>query len=564
MISIVRLLSFLLRLSREVRFSRPTIVFVTIAGIVSGVASTGMIALVSSIVGADDGSSRSRASLFIGLCLTLPVFRFLSQILLINLSQKSLLTLRLKLARRILGAPLRRLEELGAARLLATLTNDIELIVGSLSSIPLLFMHLAIVACSLSYLGWLSGILLLQTLGFIILGVFSYQAALRRASQFFRRSRERMDEVMNHIRSIVEGTKELKMHRPRRDEFINSFEASTIALQKEDRSGQIVFIAGSVWGQTLFFIVLGLLVFVVPRYQIVDKVTLVGYILVLTQMMTSLEILLNLLPGMSHAAIAAEKIEKLGFSLQAEAEGGGRLVQAPAWERLEMAGVTHTYHRENEEDRFLLGPIDLTFRPGELVFLVGGNGSGKTTLAKLITGLYVPEAGEIRSGLDPVSDANREQYRQLFSVVFADFFVFWQLFGIRAEALDGQVLEYLHKLQLDKKVRIDAGRFSTVDLSQGQRKRLALMTAYLEDRQIYVFDEWAADQDPSFKKIFYLELLPELKARGKTVIVISHDDHYFQVADRIIKLDYGKIDLDLSNAEFLAGGYGQLGAAVSR
>jgi putative ATP-binding cassette transporter len=566
MSSILRLLSFLLRLSPGIRFSRPTVLFVAVAGIVSGAASTGMIALVSSIAGAGGSTTGTRAGLFIGLCLTLPIFRFLSQVLLIGLSQKSLLSLRLKLARRILGAPLRSLEELGAARLLATLTRDIEMIVNSLSTIPLLFMHMAIVLFSLAYLGWLSTTLLLQTLGFIILGVLSYQATLRHAFKFFRKSRERMDDVMKHIRSLIEGVKELKMHRPRQEEFIGSFEASTIALQKDDRSGQVVFIAGSVWGQTIFYFVLGLLVFVVPRYQVVDKVTLIGYILVLMQLMSSLEIILNLMPAMTQAAIASEKIDNLGLSLlQPEmSEGGSQSLSAPTWGRLELVGVTHTYHRENNDNQFLLGPIDLTLRPGELVFLVGGNGSGKTTLAKLIVGLYSPESGEIRSGGSPVTDASREHYRQLFSVVFSDFFVFWQLFGISAEALDAKAVEYLEKLKLDTKVRIEAGRLSTVDVSQGQRKRLALLTAYLEDREIYLFDEWAADQDPSFKKIFYLEMLPQLKARGKTVIAISHDDHYFHVADRIIKLDSGRIDLDLSGSELASAGYGQLGAAASR
>ncbi|HYU30929.1 MAG TPA: cyclic peptide export ABC transporter [Thermoanaerobaculia bacterium] len=548
--SIVRLLSFLLRLSREIRSSRATIVFVSIAGVVSGLASTGMIALVSSLLGPAKVSSRVWPWVFLGLCLALPVFRFLSQLLLFDLTQKSLLTLRLKLSRRILAAPLRQLETLGAGRLLATLTNDIQLIVDSLTAMPVLFMHLAVVVSSLVYLGWLSGPLLLQTLGFIVVGILSYQAALRHAFRFFLRSRERLDEVTQHIRSMVEGTKELKMHQPRRESFLGAFEASTEALQKESRSGQLVFIAGSAWGQTLFFLVVGLLVFVVPHFQAVPKATLIGYIVVLVQMMVPLEVLMTSLPALSRAAVAADKIEKLGFSL--ESEKAGEVASAalpPSWGRLELAGVTHTYRRENEDEPFLLGPVDLTLRQGELVFLVGGNGSGKTTLAKLLVGLYAPESGEIRIGGRPVTEERLEGYRQLFSVVFADFFVFRELFGIRPEALDAEARGYLEKLHLAKKVQVEEGRLSTIDLSQGQRKRLALLTAYLEDRQIYVFDEWAADQDPLFKEIFYLELLPELKAQGKTVIVISHDDHYFHMADRLVKLDSGQIDAELDSAE---------------
>jgi putative pyoverdin transport system ATP-binding/permease protein len=97
------------------------------------------------------------------------------------------------------------------------------------------------------------------------------------------------------------------------------------------------------------------------------------------------------------------------------------------------------------------------------------------------------------------------------------------------------------QLQLDRKVTVADGVFSTVELSQGQRKRLALVMTYLEDRPFYVFDEWAADQDPLFKELFYTVLLCDLKSRGKTVVVITHDDHYYHVADRCVRLEDGRI-----------------------
>jgi putative pyoverdin transport system ATP-binding/permease protein len=212
------------------------------------------------------------------------------------------------------------------------------------------------------------------------------------------------------------------------------------------------------------------------------------------------------------------------------------------FENLELVNVMHTYHREKDDSHFALGPINLRFRPGELVFLVGGNGSGKSTLAKIITGLYMPESGEIRLDGKPVTDKNRDDYRQLFSAVFADFYLFENLLGIHNRNVDEQAKMYLEQLHLSHKVKVKDGALSTTAVSQGQRKRLALLTAYLEDRAFYLFDEWAADQDPLFKDVFYTQLLPELKARGKTVLVISHDDKYFDVADRVIKLDYGKLD----------------------
>src|SRR5262249_44489961 len=148
-----------------------------------------------------------------------------------------------------------------------------------------------------------------------------------------------------------------------------------------------------------------------------------------------------------------------------------------------------------------------------------------------VVGLYAPTSGEVRLNGRPLIDSDRERYRQLFSVVFSDAYVFEHLLGMKNADIGSQISAYLDRLELAQEVRVEHGKLSTTELSRGQRKRLALLTAYLEDRPIYVFDEWAADQDPRFKALFYTQLLPELKARGKAVLVISHDDRYFHVAD---------------------------------
>jgi putative ATP-binding cassette transporter len=237
-------------------------------------------------------------------------------------------------------------------------------------------------------------------------------------------------------------------------------------------------------------------------------------------------------------------VEDLGLSLtEARGEPDAPLaLPAPSWNVLELDGVAHTYGSEADADEtFTLGPIDLEIQAGELIFIVGGNGSGKTTLAKVIAGLYAPEAGQVKVDGEPVTVENRDDHRQRFSAVFSDFFLFDTLLGLETTELDARAKGYLQELHLDKKVKVKDGALSTLDLSQGQRKRLALLTAYLEDRSIYLFDEWAADQDPEFKEIFYRQILGELKARGKTVLVISHDDRYFDVADRILKLEEGRL-----------------------
>ena len=192
------------------------------------------------------------------------------------------------------------------------------------------------------------------------------------------------------------------------------------------------------------------------------------------------------------------------------------------------------------ETPFTLGPISLELHPGELVFVIGGNGSGKSTFVKVLAGLYQPAQGNVTLAGTVITDANREWYREHFSVVFSDFHLFNKLLGQSDAQAESLALQYLRLLHMDQKVTVQERTFSTLDLSQGQRKRLALVTAYLEDRPIYVFDEWAADQDPQYKEIFYKTLLPDLRERGKSVVVITHDDRYFHLGNQVIKLEDGK------------------------
>lgn len=542
---LIQLLGYVLQISREIPRSRLSIVVVALMGIAGGLASTGMLALVNSIIGGGRYPSMAVVGGFAALCVALPVARYVSQLLLINLSMRGFVELRLLLTRRVLRAPLRQLEAVGAERLLATLTNDVTTIADMLMMVPLLLLHGSLVASSFAYLGWLNWRLFLEVAVVTVLAVAAYQLAVGQALVHFHRSRQLVDDVMGQIRSMVEGTKELKMNGRRRASFLRLVEESSSGMQGEMLSGQKIFAAASSGGQALFFAVVGMVVLVLPHFQAVGPRELTGYAIVLFQLMAPLEVLLNAFPGLSRAAVAVRNVESLGLSL--EVERGSETAAGPAasWDRLELSGVTHGYLRDGEEG-FLLGPIDAVFQPGEVVFLVGGNGSGKTTLAKLLIGLYTPQAGTVHFAGRPVNEENREWYRGHFAVVFSDFFLFERLLGFEEASIDDEARRYLSLLQLERKVRIEGGALSTIELSQGQRKRLALLIAYLEDRPIYLFDEWAADQDPQFKEVFYHELLPGLQRRGKTVFVITHDDHYFHLADRILKLDYGKIESDVA------------------
>lgn len=554
---LLKVFAFLMRSARELGLPRGLFFVALFASILSGAASVGFLKIINDALEVPD-SRGDLVWIFIALCIALPVFRFTSRAVLLRLVERMLFKLRLELSRRVLAAPLRELEKIGPSRLLATLAEDTEAIVAVLSNLPIMALQLTIVLGCLGYLYVLSPYLLAWVLLFMVVGIAGYQFPVVSAQRYLRSMRASWDELFNAIRALVEGGKELKMNEGRREEFFErDLTRSARKVQDFSVTGGTIYAAVNSWGQVLFFVVIGGILFAVPTMRNFDSEITTGFILALLYMMTPLEGLMALLPIIGRAVVSAQKVEALGLSLTDHPQDIGHrggvpatslatsLKVAPGWKTLSLVGVSHNYPGEVDGETFTLGPLDLTFRPGELIFLTGGNGSGKTTLAKLLIGLYAPLDGEVQLDGLAIDDGARDAYRQLFSVVFADFYLFENLLGLGTEEdADAKARQYLERLQLHRKVKVEDGKLSTVELSQGQRKRLALLAAYLEDRPIYLFDEWAADQDPLFKKVFYHQLLPELKARGKTVFVVSHDDGYFSVADRLIKLDFGQVTSD--------------------
>jgi putative ATP-binding cassette transporter len=471
----------------------------------------------------------------------------LAQITLSHFSQATTARLRQDLVRKILAVPLRQLEELGTPKLMVALTEDILEITQATLSIPIFAVNFAVLLGGAVYLAWLSLPVLLAMTAFAVIGAITYRLMIRSGFGHLTAAREGQDRLFRHFRSLTEGIKELKLHRVRRASFLAEDVATAAAVcQKHNVAAELRFIIAQNWNQLLFLVVIGLILFLLPRMENVSPQALTGYIIATLYLMGPLAGLLGSLSVFSRANVSLRKVEELGLALsthaahERDATGG----VPERLETLELRNVTHHYYREREDDNFILGPITLTFRPGELVFLIGGNGSGKSSLAKVITGLYPPAGGEIRLNGRVIDDRNRDDYRQYFSTVFSDYFLFDRITGVARDGGDRRAADYLKQLHLDHKVSVTDGFFSTTQLSQGQRKRLALLCAYLEDRPFYLFDEWASDQDPLFKDVFYTQLLPELKSRNKAVLVITHDDRYFPLADRLVRLDYGKITRD--------------------
>jgi len=516
-----------------------------LTGFLSGGSTASLIALISSSLSQTTSNAfASIAWTFVGLSIVALITSIISQLMLIQLAQEAVFQLRLTLSRQILGSELAHLEKLGAPRLLATLTDDVQAVTEAVRLVPFLCIDLATVAGCLIYITWLSWQVFFLVVGLTIVALGSCGWLLERGKRLLTSAREEQDHLFQHFRTVTEGTKELKLHYWRRQAFLQEdLQPTAAAFRRYSIRGLTMFAITASWGKLIFFFAVGFVLFALPKFMTLNPQTISGYVLTFTYLMLPMDRLVGELPTISRADIALSKIDSLGLSLDSRAE----VLSVPeptreSWQEVTLKGVSYTYQTDQEDACFVLGPIDLTLRRGEIIFIVGGNGSGKSTLAKLITGLYTPEAGEISVDGQLIDADHQEWYRQHFSVVFADFYLFDRLLGLDQDDLDVQAQRYLKRLRLDRKVTITQGRLSTTALSQGQRKRLTLLTAYLENRPLYMFDEWAADQDPTFKDLFYTELLPQLQKQGKTVIVISHDDHYFHLSDRVLKLNYGQIE----------------------
>ena len=518
-----------------------------VLGVVGGASVAGLLSVVNRGLYATQDDIATLLFAFAGLCLLILIGSIGADISANYVGQRIIAELRKSLAAKILAAPIDQLEIYRTHRLIPVLTQDVDTISDFAFFFSSFFVSLVITFGCMVYLAMLSWPLFLITGLVIILGSLAHAFARTRGVQGFNAARDSEDELQKHYRAIAEGAKELRLNRVRRQRvYVEQLQRTVDLISTVQVKSINLFVTARALGTMLFFVVIGVALTLRP-FLWPDSPAAVssGFVLVLLYMRGPIDQVIGILPSLGRAQVAMRRIAELSeqFSTpepdllaapSAASDGAGKI------ESIELRGVSYGFRAVPGSTPFVLGPIDLHVRQGDIVFIVGENGSGKTTLIKLLLGLYAPQSGAVlRDGL-PVGTETRDDYRQLFTTIFSDYYLFEDLLqgaGIVPDAAE----RYLERLEVAHKVSVQNGKFTTTDLSTGQRKRLALMNAWLEERPVLVFDEWAADQDPAFRHIFYTELLPDLKRMGKTIIVISHDDRYFGVADHLVRLRHGKV-----------------------
>jgi putative ATP-binding cassette transporter len=546
-------------------FSRksPNKVFLSILlGAFAGVCYAGLIPLVLAAVTGDRGGLRSVlaptvtvlgyqvsnvrfAVVFLITCFVILIARSLSQVILSRVSMEVTSELRVSMYRRISRAPIADLESMGSSKLLAALTTDVPRVVMGARLLPDLLTNFITLVGMLGYLWYLNADIFKFVMLAIVFGGTTYQIPMIIGRRYLQRSRMHIDELQEAIRGLIYGAKELKVDSGKREAYFEEvLLASEKAVVDTDKTGQTIVRAAMNYGDLLSFVVIGAVSFVFVNHTAIDRGDLVGVIMALLYVTGPLSVLLNFVPQIAIARVSLNKVNALFRQIPEEeaAEATGNPI---AWDRMRFEAVEHEYAAQGGERGFHVGPIDLEIRKGEVTFIVGGNGSGKSTMSKLITQHYSPTAGTIWFGEERVTAENRNVFRDDIAAIYSDYYLFDRvLLGGRRrdELLQKKVDDLLKAFRIDHKVTFKGGRFSSLSLSDGQKRRLALIVAFLDDKKLYLLDECAADQDPGFKNVFYRQVLPDLRAQGKAVVVISHDDRYFDVADRVIVMEEGTIN----------------------
>ncbi|MFH0733030.1 MAG: cyclic peptide export ABC transporter [bacterium] len=514
---------------------------------ISGIASAGVLAVIN--LAAKNVSSKSINISYILL--------FVSTVGIFVVSQKFILTegifiieeilnnIRLRLSDKIRRTDLYNIEQIGKAEIYNRLTQECTLIsqmapyvITSLQSAIMLIFVFGYIAI-LSILA--AGLLLVLT----IFGVLVFHKNNVKVYAELEETTKAEIKFFVSLTDILDGLKEIKLNRKKSNDLYSHFEKISLKLKKLKISTGFKFSENIVFSQAFIYIILGAIVFVLPRLKPDLSSEIVSTTTAMLFAIGPLTSIVSMLPIFGKIDIALKNIYNLENELDLQVNpnevqpinGENRFIN---YNKIVLSNIYFEYKSGEEKEVFSIGPIDLTINRGEVLFIIGGNGCGKTTFLKALTMLYRPKTGNIFVDDKIIDSANYLEYRELYSAIFYDFHLFDKLYGL--EKVDPKRINDLLKLmQIENKTEFLDNGFTRLDLSTGQRKRLALIVTFMEDKPIYIFDEWAADQDPQFKKYFYDDLLKKLKAEGKTVIAVSHDDRYFHLADRIIKMEFGKI-----------------------
>jgi len=514
---------------------------IIVLSVLSGLANVIIILLLINAVG-----SEARVIYLLYYFILMLVFyisgRKFVQAKLINISLSVVYEIRMRLINKIFLSSFEKFEKMDSGRIYSTLTQDTNALANSVNILISMISYIITIVGVFVYLGTISLIATLIIVGVITCVAGLYFIVSKRTRILFEQARDTSNIFSKLIDGLLYGFKELSLSVPKKNEYTREIEVSCSELRSKSNLALVKFVNAMLVGESLLIMVLGTVSFVIPYlFPEIPNPKLLGFIMIVLYLIGPINGVLGSIPNIIQIKVSWNRIK--GFIEEINPDLNLTDILTKKHNEVIIENITtkelvYEYKNGDEERCFKVGPINLSVNGGEILFVIGGNGSGKSTLANLLTGLYRADEGFVEINGKRI---DREDLGDYYSTIFSNNHIFKKLYGIDTESKKVELTNLLNLFNLEEKVSVDNGEFSSISLSSGQRKRLSLMKCFLEDSQIFLFDEWAADQDPEYKKIFYRILLPEMKKKGKIVIAITHDDNYFDVADQIIKMDMGRL-----------------------
>jgi len=513
---------------------------IILLSILSGLANVALIVMVTSSLHSD----METIYLVFYFVLVLGVYllgRKYVEINLIKVTRGMVYDLKVKLIEKIFSTSYQRFEGMDRGRIYTALSGDAEVIGESTNTFVMLITSLITIFGAFFYLATMAIWVAVITIALIVVLSILYYFVSQSTNIYFEEARDEQNIFMRLVNGMIDGFKELSLQLNKKLQYKGDLTSSADKLKRKRSTADIRFVSAFLLGESLLLLLLGTLAFGIPKmFPGIALYIVTNFIVLLLYLIGPINAVLGAVPTLLNLRVSWKRLQQFLEDIPSNMNVNDTPVLKEAVvSSFKAEGIIFRYEGKDDVNNFEIGPIDLEVNSGEILFIIGGNGSGKTTLAKILTGLYQPVEGKLMINGKELANYELSEY---FSVVFSPSYLFEKLYNIDYQAKRESADKYLEILQLTDKVHIQDNTYSTIKLSGGQRKRLALLQCYLEDSPIYLFDEWAADQDPHYRNFFYRTLLPEMKRSGKIIIAITHDDHYFDVADKVVKMNRGKLE----------------------
>lgn len=477
------------------------------------------------------------------------VFGYLQQIIMVNISQKTVFKMREDIGLKLAKLPLKYFDSVAHGDILSRATNDVDVVSQSLQQgITQIITSVISIIGVLIMMLTISPIMTLITMGMLPISALVSIFVAKRSQKFFAQQQRILGDLNGHVEEMFSGHTIIKafgLEQDAIDEFVE------INQGLYNNSWKAQFISGTLMPLIRFVGNIGYVAIAVAggvfasrgMIKIGDIQAFIQYSRQFTQPITQMASMANVLQS---TIAAAERVFELLDEKEEPADKlGFKLLENPRGE-IRLENISFGY----DADKTVIKNLDLDVKQGELVAIVGPTGAGKTTLVNLLMRFYDVNDGTITFDGINIFDLKRGNLRTMFGMVLQDTWLFEGTirdniaYG-RIGASDQEIEAAAKAAHVDHFIRTLPKGYDTIlaedasGISQGQRQLLTIARAILADPVVLILDEATSSVDTRTERLIQ-EAMNKLM-EGRTSFVIAHRLSTILDADRILVINQGEI-----------------------